>query len=201
VTDTYDSRARTYDRLVRSRVYNRLAWGTAPADYERFAAEALGDAAGPLLDACAGTAAATAGLYRQSRRPIVLADRSRAMLDVAQARIDRPGVGYVACDLSEPPFEARSFGTVACFGFLHIAEDPAGWVGCLRALTSGRLFLSALVADRRASRAYLRALHRAGEVARPRRAAELERLVNEGAGGASVDFRVRGAMAYAVLGA
>ncbi len=194
-------RAGFYDRLVRSRLYNRLAWRTSPDDYEQFAAEALADGDGPLLDAGCGSAAATAGLYRAAHRPLVLADQSAAMLELAAARIGgRQGVRYVVCDLASPPFRPGEFGTVACYGVLHLIEDVPRWVTRLRALSYGRVFLSALVAEHAVSRAYLRALHRVGEVARPRTAAELEAAIRAGAKEASVEFRRRGAMAYAILG-
>ena len=38
----YDRGAATYDAMVSSRLYNRLAWGTDPADYVAFAREAVG---------------------------------------------------------------------------------------------------------------------------------------------------------------
>lgn len=200
-TTTYDRRAGLYDRMVRSRLYNRLAWGTSPDDYEDFAARALADGDGPLLDAGCGSAAATAALYRSADRQLVLADRSGAMLQLAAARIgERDGVRYVQCDLEAPPFGPREFGVVACFGVLHLVEDVPRWVSRLRALSRGRVFLSALVADRPLSRSYLHALHRAGEVATPRTAADFRAAVRAGAGGSEVDVRVRGAMAYAILG-
>ena len=198
---TYDARARVYDRLVRSRRYNRLAWRTSPDEYEAFAAEALADGDGPLLDAGCGSAAATAALYRAADRPLVLADQSAAMLELAAARIGaRPGVRYAVCDLTSPPFGPGEFGTVACYGVLHLIEDVAGWVTRLRVLSRGRVFLSALVAEPAVSRAYLHVLHRAGEVARPRTAAELQAAIRAGAGDASVELRLRGAMAYAIAG-
>ena len=198
---TYEARAGLYDRLVRSRTYNRLAWGTAPEDYKQFAAEALADGDGPLLDAGCGSAAATAAVYRGADRPLVLADRSATMLELAAKRIGaRRAVRYVVCDLTSPPFRPREFGTVACYGLLHLIGDVPGWVARLRALSSGRLFLSALVAERALSRAYLRLLHRAGEVAGPRTAAELEAAIRAGAKEASIEFRLRGAMAYAIVG-
>ena len=199
--ETYDQRARLYDRMVRSRRYNRLAWGTSPDDYERFAAQALTDGNGPLLDAGCGSAAATASLYRATDRPLVLADRSAAMLELAAARIGaHQAVRYVVCDLMSPPFRPGEFGTVGCYGVLHLIEDVTGWVTRLRTLSAGRVFLSALVAERPVSRGYLHALNRAGEVARPRTAAELEAAVREGAKGASVEFRLRGAMSYVIVG-
>ena len=83
----YDRRAAVYDRLVRSRTYNRLAWSTTPYEYAQFAAEAIASADGPLLEAAAGSAAATAELHARSPRPTVLVDLSQAMLERAAHRI------------------------------------------------------------------------------------------------------------------
>lgn len=77
----YDRRAAVYDHLVRSRLYNRVAWATTPDNYTRFAAEAFASAPGPLLEVAAGSAAATAFLHARSQRPAVLVDLSRAMLE------------------------------------------------------------------------------------------------------------------------
>lgn len=192
----YDGRAAFYDRLVSSRVYNRLAWSTSPLDYERFAAKAVASSTGPLLDVAAGTATATAAAYRASTRPIVLADRSKDMLVRAARRVARggrvrDGVRFVHADAFDLPFEPGGFDTVVCFGFLHMVEDAAGLLDRLRAQLrpGGTLFCSSLVAATPVGRRYLSLLHRAGEVAAPRTADELADLC-----GAPV-LR-RGSMAY-----
>lgn len=198
----YDGRAAIYDRLVGSRAYNRIAWGTSPRDYEAFVQRAVASAPGPLLDVAAGTAVATAAAYRASAREIVLVDRSRDMLRVAGGRLTRdgelrPGVRLVQADAFALPFEPGGFATVVSLGFLHLVDDVPGLLCALRAQLApgGRIFCSSLVAETRVGRRYLRALHRAGEIARPRTAAELGGLL----GGASLE--VRGAMAYAELAA
>ena len=86
----YDRRAAVYDRLVRSRAYNRLAWSTSPADYTAFAARAFASDHGPLLEAAAGSAAATAELHARAGRPTMLVDLSRAMLDRAASGVEPP---------------------------------------------------------------------------------------------------------------
>lgn len=83
----YDRRAAVYDRLVRSGLYNHLAWSTSPEHYTRFAAAAICPAGGPLLEVAAGSAAATAELHACSRRTTVLVDLSRPMLERAAQRI------------------------------------------------------------------------------------------------------------------
>jgi SAM-dependent methyltransferase len=203
----YDSRAAIYDRLVRSRAYNRIAWSTAPAEYAAFAAAAIGSSRGPLLEAAVGSAAATAQLHADSGRPTVLVDLSRPMLDRAAQRIaaaagdggelpDR--IRLVQADILALPFTPHGFGTVLGLGLAHLFADLPALVAALRAqlMPGGRLHLAGLVAQTRRARRYLQVLHRAGEVAAPRTADELRRALGDPA-----DFHTRGCMAYATLAA
>jgi len=193
----YDRRAATYDRLVGNRVYNRLAWGTDRADYGAFAAEAVAAGEGSFLDAGCGTATFTSAAYRSTSRPLVLVDRSLDMLARAAERIAGAPAALVQADLLDLPFSSRRFATVACFGVLHVLDDPWTALAALREQTApgGRIFASMLVADRRLGRAYLAALHHAGEVGPPRRAHELADAART-VFGASADVRRTGSMAW-----
>lgn len=190
----YDGRAAGYDALIGARWYNVLAWGTDPADYTAFAREAVGSAEGPLLEIAAGTAVATAALYRESRRPITVTDQSGDMLDLARKRIGSVGVRFAQADAFAPPFAPSSFDTVLSLGFLHMVDDVDGYVFALRGLLrpGGALYLTSLVAESRRGAAYLRLLHRAGEVAAPRTADQLADLLG-------TRVWAKGCMAYAVL--
>lgn len=195
----YDGRAAGYDALVGSRLYNRLIWRAEPSDYVDFARSAVGSASGPLLDVAAGTALFTADAYRDSDRSVVLTDRSRDMLARAAERIAaggplRPGVRFVQADAFDLPFEPGIFDTVLAQGFLHLLDDPADLIGRLLPLLrpGGRLFASSLVLTSGFASAYLRLLHRAGEVATPRSADELADLIG-------VPVRRHGSMAYVEL--
>ncbi len=202
----YDRRAAVYDLLVRSRTYNRLAWSAAPDDYARFAAAGIASAEGPLLEAAAGSAAATAELHAHSRRPTVLVDLSRAMLARAARRIaaawdeDEPEapahIRLVQADLLALPFPAHGFTTVLGLGLTHLFDDLPALVSALRAQLApgGELHLAGLVVQTRRGRRYLEVLHRAGEVAAPRTAEELHIAL-----GRPADFRTSGCMAYATI--
>ena len=197
----YDGRAALYDRLISSRLYNRLAWSTSPADYEEFAATAVAESSGPLLEVAAGTAAATAAIHAASTRPTVLVDLSRDMLERAEARIAEEGSGatdgvrFVRADLLDLPFEPGGFDTVLALGAAHLFADLAPLREALLAQLApgGRLHIAGLVAETRRGRAYLRLLERAGEVAPARTADELQAEMRP------VQFRLEGCMAYAVL--
>lgn len=197
----YDRGAATYDAMVSSRLYNRLAWGTEPADYAAFAHEAVDSGEGPLLDVAAGTATATSGAYLASARPVVLTDRSTGMLELAARRLTvdgrpRPDTRFVQADAFALPFPPGGFETVVCLGFLHLVDDIVAFVDGLRAQLrpGGRLFVSSLVAATPFGTRYIRFLHRLGEMATPRTADELADLFG-------VPVRRRGSMGYLTLGA
>lgn len=200
----YDRRAATYDRLVRSRAYNRIAWSCTPQDYVAFASGAFASGAGPLLEAAAGSAAATAQLHASSQRPTVLVDLSRKMLEHAAHSIAGDGhelpwhVRLVQADLLALPFAPHGFGTVLGLGMTHLFDDLQAVVGSLLAQLApgGELHLAGLVAETRRGRRYLEILHRAGEVAAPMTADELHVALRR-----PIRFRVTGCMAYATLAA
>ena len=197
----YDGRAALYDRLVRSPLYNRLAWSASPRDYAGFARQAVDDAGGPLLEVAAGTAAATAAIHARSRRPTVLVDLSTGMLERAGKRIaaavgdEAPSIRLVQADVFDLPFPPHGFETVLALGAAHLFDDLSALRGALVAqLTAGgRLYMTGLVAETRRGRRYLELLHRAGEAAAPRTATAMRRELGP------MEFRVQGCMAYAVL--
>jgi SAM-dependent methyltransferase len=193
----YDRHARVYDRLIGSPAYNRLVWGTRPAQYAAFAAEALQAAEGPFLDAGCGTAVFTAGAYRAAERPLVLTDLSLGMLERAGERVSGAPAALVQADLHDLPFAPGRFATVACFAMLHVLDDPWAALAALRehVAPGGRLFASMLVADRAVGRGYLALLRRTGEVGPARSTAELHRAARE-IFGEQVQTGRTGSMAY-----
>src|SRR6185503_19503560 len=63
----YDKRAAAYDAVVSTWLYNRVMWGTSPADYVAFAREALDShPKGRMLDAACGSLLFTAQSYLSS---------------------------------------------------------------------------------------------------------------------------------------
>ena len=201
----YDRRAAAYDRLVRSRLYNRVAWSTSPRDYNEFAAAAFASADGPLLEVAAGSAAATASLHARSQRPTVLVDLSRAMLERAGRNIAEAGNGradlstrirLVQADLLALPPATQPFTTILGLGLTHLFDDVSGLVNALRGQLApdGGLYLAGLVTETGRGRRYLQLLHRAGEVAIPKSADELRAGLRQ-----PVDFKTVGCMAYAMI--
>ncbi|HWI71423.1 MAG TPA: hypothetical protein VNT55_05680, partial [Baekduia sp.] len=86
--------------------------------------------------------------------------------------------------------------TVLALGTLHLFDDIAELVAPLRKRLApgGLLYVSGLVAETARGRRYLEVLHRAGEVAAPRTAAQLRAALGD-----PEDFRTAGCMAFAVL--
>lgn len=181
VGQRYDGRAKLYDMLIGSRLYNHIAWGISDSKYTEFASKAVAHGDGPLLDAGCGSLVSTIDAYAACTRPTVLADLSLDMLTVARDRlVQRLGgvpknILLLQADIRSLPFSNDMFETVLCPGMLHLFPDVTIVTSELARVThaEGSLFFSALVAERKISSAYLNMLHRSGEVAEPKSFAEL----------------------------
>jgi SAM-dependent methyltransferase len=202
----YDNRALAYDWVIGSRVYNHVFWGTSPKEYRALATQAFasGDS-GWLLDAGCGTLLFTAEAYAANpNRRVIALDMSIGMLRRAKSRLaDLMGrspdhITFLQADLLDLPFRTHSFETVVSMDMLHLFDPMESLVGPLhRSLQQGgRIFLSSLVQNARFGDRYMRLLYRAGELARPRNAEELERMLRQSLG-EPMDYRVAGNMAYA----
>jgi SAM-dependent methyltransferase len=203
----YDGRARAYDRMIGSRLYNRIAWGSSPGHYRRFARRAVESAPGGwFLDAGCGTLLLTADAYLAApTRPIVVLDQSLGMLKRARERVLGggkrlpPHIVFLQGDLLDLPFRPGAYRTVMSMGMLHLFADAGPLAASLESLLlpDGGLFLTSLVENGRLGDRYLRLLHRQGEVAKPRTAAALEAQLRA-AIRRRVDYAVTGNMAYGV---
>ena len=185
----YDRRAALYDLLIGNRLYNRLAWGTSPDSYARFAATAIEAGDGFMLDAGCGSLVSTAELHARSNRPTILCDLSVGMLAAARDRLVRIAgrvpdhLLLLQADIFDLPFRDGAFGSVLCPGMLHLFEDVETVAGELARVAKGdcQIFMSSLVTDRKIGSQYLGLLHRTGEVAPPRTAANVQsRLLKAG---------------------
>ena len=104
----YDRRAAATDRLVASPLYNRLLWRASPRTYAAFAAEALRAGTGRCSMWLAAAGSSAPPPTATPTRPLVLADRSLAMLGRALGRLGpaAPAVSFVQADLFDLPFAA-----------------------------------------------------------------------------------------------
>lgn len=202
----YDGRAALYDLIVGTRIYNRVMWGASMAHYFAFARQAVAsDSAGILLDAGCGSLLFTAQTYLDCQRPILGCDQSLDMLRRAKSRLKKlagylpDNIFLLQAELGDLPFRPASFRTTLCMNVLHHFADAEGLVRGLKTLLlpEGQFYLTSLVKSRRLiGDHYLNALHRRGDLVRPRTAVELETLLTR-TFGQSVGCRTEGNMAYA----
>lgn len=204
---TYDARAAAYDRIVGSALYNRLLWGFSVDRFDAFVQEALSSGDGPFLDAGCGSSVFTAEMYVEARRPLVLVDRSRGMLEAADVRLAEEADGHLPAhvtllqgDLKTLPLRRNSVDTILSMGMLHLFEDVTGKVGRLLEwlVPGGTLFATSLVAERFIGRQYLLLLHAGGEVATPRTFDNLRRQLSA-AFDCTMEARCEGSMAFLTI--
>jgi ubiquinone/menaquinone biosynthesis C-methylase UbiE len=201
----YDRRATVYDRVVGSRLYNSIMWGSAPRDYVAFARQAVDSSQdGKFLDAGCGSLLFTASTYLQTDRQIVAFDQSLAMLRRARTRLLKAAGGMpehiilLQADLSDLPFRPASFHTVLCLNVLHQFAAATALLQNLQRLLSdeGQLFLTSLLLnDRFIGDRYLSALYRMREFVPPRTRSELRSILNE-ALQREVTYTEKGNMAF-----
>lgn len=203
----YDSRAAAYDWLVSSSWYSRVAWGVRPIIHTEFITRGIStEGDGWVVDVAAGSCVPSASAYSTTSRPLVVLDRSLAMLRRGMARLRHihgripPNVAFMQADANSLPFRTGSISTVVCHGAFHVFSSPAAvcaeWVRVLE--SGGRLFVSSLVQGRWLGDQYLGLLHRAGEVAQPYSPAEFARRV-EAWFGATAKLEAMGNFAYLSL--
>lgn len=202
----YERRAAAYNAMVRSPLYNTVAWGTHPERFVEFAARAVGSASGPLLEVAAGTASATRLMHIAGRRQTTIVDSSAPMLEIAERSIAAAAggsvpewIGFECRDLLEAA-PGDSYETILGMGLLHLVPDVPVVVDALldQLQSTGTLYFSSLIRGTRRSSAYLDLLHRSGEVAAPRTLGELRaELMRSRA--SRVEVYNHGSMAYAEL--
>lgn len=172
---SYDRSAGLYDAVVGNPLYNRLVWGVPVSAYAD-ACRAVLDRAppGPLLDLGCGTLCFTSDAYLAATdRPILLVDRSIAMLQLARDRLLRAAGAFpshitlVCADALALPGSTASFAAAVSWGVYHVLPDHGLLPRVLStSLKPGGVWaFSALVTDRACGAAYLRLLARSGEVA------------------------------------
>ena len=180
----YDGKARLYEWLVQRHWYNRIFWGTSPADYRQFAARAILQGKGNLLDIGCGGLVHTAAIYSKTRRNTFLLDNSTEMLRIGCGRVTRGKINnslfFLQANAFDMPFNNNSFDSVVSFGIIHLFDDKETFVSeALRVLKPGGDFhFSALIKERPFSIKYLNALHKRKEIGKPYTAEETLAMFN-----------------------
>ncbi len=166
----FDRLAKMYDRLIRSRLYNRIAWGTSPQAYEKFAQSVYRHQPQSILDAGCGSMAATAEVHSQSDGWVVGMDTSLPMLRLANQRLralNAKNVLLLVGSVEDIPFKPGSFDSVLFMGMAHLFSDQSCVMDELKrvAKPSGHLYLSSLIQSRRTfGNSLLAKLKQKGEV-------------------------------------
>lgn len=206
---TYDRKSGLYDAVVGHPLYHRTMWGTSARAYTQFGYAAAEAAEGSwFAEAGCGSLLFTHAMYRDPHGPpTALVDRSLRMLRRGMARVPSAGeesgrtITWLHADAAALPIRSAAFQSILSLNLLHVPCDAAGIareLGRLLRPGHGRLFLSCLVLSGRWSDAYLRALHRAGELGRPRTAEALGPMVAQDWG--EVDScRVEGNVCFMVV--
>ena len=176
----YDSKAKLYERVVRSSIYNKLMWGTTPSDYIRFAKEALDSCTGTILDVGCGGLSHTGKLYAHSTKQLILLDYSIEMLRLGKARILKhhnpfpENIHMLHADAFNLPFAKESLDNVVSFGVMHLFSRKAEYVTNLLDVlkTGGRFYFTTHTTDRRLSRRYIEHLQKQHEISNALSSAE-----------------------------
>ena len=171
----YDNKAKMYERLVGSKLYNKIMWGTSPADYTTFAEQALNNSTGTVLDIGCGGLIQTANLYSRGKANYILLDNSIEMLKIGKQRIIDlctkvpDTINFLQGDAFNLPFEDNSLDAVFSFGVLHVFENKKALIHeALRVLKPGhKFYFTSLTSDRVISKAYMNLLRGQKEFGEP----------------------------------
>ena len=202
----YDAQAVQYDRLISSKLYNRLMWGNTPQDYADFNREGLArNREEVIADIGCGTLTFSADVYASVLpQNLYLCDLSYEMLRIGKTRIEHRCKGetnftFLRADALNMPFVRESIDTLICIGFIHLLDDPAALIKEFRRILKrgGKLYLTSLCADRKFSARYLKFLYKKGHVSIPRRSSEIVQIVREN-GFTELNSRVKGGIVYIV---
>jgi len=119
-----------------------------PAHFEPFADDLAGRVAsaqprGAVLETACGTGIVTKRLRERlpSSVRLVATDLSQPMLDYARAKLAEASVEWQQADAMALPFEASSFGAVACgFGVMFVPDKSIAFCETRRVLIPGGTF-------------------------------------------------------------
>ena len=204
----YDFKARFYDYVIGNAIYNRFVWGNSLENYRKFCADALrSEKNGAVLDAGCGSLVFTARAYAEyEERPVVLLDRSLAMLKKGMKRLRKikgeipQNVVFLQADVFSLPFREESFTTVNSHGMLHLFEDTKKFLDSLNRVTArnGKMFFLVLLAEDLRGKFFTRAAKRTGEIALALNSSEMRKRIEKL--GYNLQFRTAGNIGYVVIG-
>lgn len=168
---TYDRKAKGYEWMVSTSLFNKIIWATTPGDYTRFAREAVLHSKGPLLDIGCGGLSKTYMLYSSTEIKCVLLDRSVEMLKIGRSRLIKmkgylpDNITLLQADAFQLPFADSSFDTVCSYGTIHLFNNKQDFVDeALRVLKPGGKFsFLSMTNSKMAGKLFMSVLHRFNE--------------------------------------
>lgn len=198
----YDGKAKAYESLVSSSIYNSIIWGTLPIDYTDFARKAILSASGSCIDVGCGGLIQTASVYSVCSQDLVLLDYSIDMLKIAKQRLMKGRTNFPAnicllqSDAFHLPFDAESFDNVCSFGLIHCFEDKQAFIDeLLRVLkVNGSFHFTSLTSDRLISKYYMKLLQRKQAFGEPLSSGEILHLFDKQA--VELSFYKKGSMIF-----
>lgn len=171
----YDNKAKAYERIVRSKLYNQVIWGAQPKDYIHFAEKAILDTNGIILDVGCGGLAHTAAIYANRKQDCILLDQSIEMLRIAAKRLKDlcqtipQNICLLQADAFQLPFEDTRFENLASFGMIHCFDNKEAFLTeAFRVLKpGGNFYFTTMTSDRFTGRLYMRFLRKMGAFGEP----------------------------------
>lgn len=168
----YDNKARFYEILVQSHLYNKIAWGTTPEVYADFARRSIESCEGLILDIGCGGLAATSEAYSRIKNPVILMDYSLEMLRIGKKRIMKKtgsipeNIVFLQGDAFNLPFKKGSIENIINFGMLHLFDDKQEYLKRIFMVLKkkGRFFFTSITNDREFSKYFTRFLQKRKEL-------------------------------------
>lgn len=131
----YDFRAKQYDWLVGTDIFNLLHWNIRTKHLKEFAGKAILSSQGQLLDIGCGSLTQTANHYLHSPNRCILLDQSVNMLRVGESRLTKngrksllPNLKLIQADAFNLPFAKEHFDVLCSFGTLHLFDDKRAFL-------------------------------------------------------------------------
>ena len=82
----YDNKAKLYEKVVSSHLYNKIMWGASPTEYKEFSSKAILESKGIGLDIACGGLIQTAEFYHNTNNQCILLDNSIEMLKIGKSK-------------------------------------------------------------------------------------------------------------------
>ena len=199
---SYDNKARMYEKLVSSKSYNKIIWGTLPKDYTDFAKKAILNSNGISIDIGCGGLIQTATIYSKAKQNCILLDHSIEMLKIAKNRLNTlchhvpENIDLLQADAFQLPFEDNSFDNLVSFGMIHCFENKSQFIKeALRVLKSnGTFHFTTMTSDRLISKYYMAILRRQKEFGEPLGSKQILNLFEGNA--LKIEYYMKGSMIF-----